>query len=117
MPANILLTYEPKIGLMNEGCRLQGVVLPFPAHVSSGEPVQLAIHEGKEFGERCLVPVAPILKELGNFAWGRHNKTLRGYLARRISQEELLREEPFSLKPSDFLGGVSLPITLTLKVN
>jgi hypothetical protein len=53
---------------VDQGRGLQGVVLPFAAHVGVGETVELIVNEGKKPLESGLVSLAPVREKLRNFA-------------------------------------------------
>jgi hypothetical protein len=65
-----LLADKPEIGLVDESRGLESVVRALTAHVGVGEPMKLAVDEGKELLESRFVPLAPIREELRNFTLG-----------------------------------------------
>ena len=52
----LLLLYQPGIGLVDQGSRLQRMARALVTHVASRQPSQFGIKQGYQTVERALVP-------------------------------------------------------------
>src|SRR5258708_14519447 len=59
LPPRIAARQEGEKRFLHEGGRLDGVVLPFPAQVSPGEPMQFRADQRPKFVERRTVAPTP----------------------------------------------------------
>ncbi len=118
-PLDVTLIDQPQIGLVHEGCRLQGVPLAFAAHVRPGQTVKFVLDRGQQGIEGGGVTVAPPPQEHSDIrpgtTFGEVADVCHGYRLRRdptyrrggpaVSRGELFRtpiardqtrEEPMS---------------------
>ncbi len=70
LKAEVLLAYQPEIGLVDQGGGLESMVLALAAHVGVREPMKLAVDTGKKLLESRFIPLAPFRKKLRNFTLG-----------------------------------------------
>jgi hypothetical protein len=66
LPFYVADSYQTDERLVHERCRLQRMARPFPAHVTTGDPTELPVHERRQSLEGSLVPISPRLKQLGD---------------------------------------------------
>src|SRR3989442_10669520 len=71
LPVHILLVYQPHIGFIDQGCRLQRVAGAFATHVVMGQTPEFVIDQRRELVQCRLVSVAPRFQQAGDFVWRR----------------------------------------------
>src|SRR5262245_46424513 len=66
LPMRIPLVDELKVGLVDEGGSLQGVIGPLTTPIAAGQPMQLVIDDRRQFGQGLLVALAPSQEQLSH---------------------------------------------------
>jgi len=65
---------QPQIRLVDERCRLQRMAGPFVRHVPAGDAAELAVHEGRQFLERSVIPLCPADEQARDVMGGRRRQ-------------------------------------------
>jgi len=64
--AHVALIHEPDEGLVDQRCRLQGVIVPLPAQIARGLAPELAVDDRQQVVERLILAGAQVLQQCGD---------------------------------------------------
>ena len=67
LPRDASLIHEPYIRLVDQGCRLQGMIAAFSVKIGSRKAPQFVINERQKPFDRVLIASAPLMQNLRNF--------------------------------------------------